>query len=319
MTPRTGLATDDAGSRARWGLEGVSVGLALGGIANNLDWRRHLALAQQADRAGLHSLWLPEMHFAPGACSTPLSCLSALAAATDRVRLGTTSLLLPIHDPVRTARDVRALENLSNHRLLLGLGRGFRKPLFDAFGIPAREKRDRFDAHLEVMLREWQGHPPPMSVAAFGRKGLEQAARHGLPYLASPIESLELVQENLAFHRQHLPPDVDPGSLAVPIMRTVFVSNDDREASRVFGAMEREARAMLRGPVPEALGRAAQAPLEDRVLIGSVQRVVDDLARYRERVGLDLLIARIEVPGALPAQREKSFAHLIEDVAPALG
>ena len=318
MTPRPGLPTEGAGSSARWGLDRLGVGLALGGIANHGDWRRHLDLAQQADRAGLHSIWLPEMHFAPGACSTPLSFLSALAATTQHVRLGTTSLLLPIHDPVRTARDVRAVESLSNHRLLLGLGRGFRKPLFQAFGIPAREKRDRFDAHLEVMLREWQGRPPPMGVAAFGRKGLEQAARHALPYLASPIESLELVEENLAFHREHLPPGIDPDALAVPIMRTVFVSNDDREASRVFGAMEREARAMLRSPVPEALARAAQTPLEDRVLIGSVQRVLDDLAHYRERVGLDLLIARTEVPGASPEQREHSLATLVEEIAPAL-
>ena len=299
-------------------MDGFSFGIALGGITGHASWQQHFRWAERADAAGAHSVWLPEMHFTPGACTTPLACLSALAAGTSRLRLGTTSLLLPIHDPVRIARDVRVLDALANGRIILGLGRGFRKPLFEALGISAREKRDRFDASLDVMLREWEPWSPPMGVAAFGRKGLEQAARHGLPYLASPLESLDLVAENLAFHREHLPPGVDPSVLAVPIMRTVFISNDEREAMRVFGAMEREARAMTRGPVPAALGRAAEAPLEERVLVGSVERVTDEIARYRERIGLDLLICRVDVPGTSTEQQENSFRHLVEDVAPAL-
>ena len=73
-----------------------------------------------------------------------------------------------------------------------------------------------------------------------------------------------------------------------------------------------------RGPVPAALGRATEAPLEERVLIGSVARVTEEIGRYRERVGLDLLICRVEVPGTSTEQQENSFGHLVEDVAPAL-
>lgn len=311
-------ATGDAGSKQRWGIDGLALGISLGGVAGSDAWQRQLEWIELCDAMRVHSVWLPEMHFAPGACSTPLTALAAFAARSRNLRLGTTSLLLPIHDPVRLAAEVSALQALSGGRAILGLGRGFRRPLFEAFDIPIQSKRDRFDDHLEVMLGEWKEGAPPMGVAAFGRKGLEQAARYGLPYIASPIETLELVAENLAFHREHLAPGIDADSLAVPLLRSVFVSDDDTEAMRVFGAMEREARAIVRGPVPKALGRAAEAPLEERVLVGSVQHVVDDVARYRERVGLDLLIARVEVPGAAPGQREESLGRLIEEVIPVL-
>ena len=318
MTPDPRPSPGDAGSQKRWGLDGLAVGISLGGITGPEAWQRQLAWIERADALGVHSAWLPEMHFTPGACTTPLTTLAAFAACSQHLRLGTTSLLLPIHEPLRLAAEVSALQALSGDRAILGLGRGFRRPLFEAFEIPVKAKRDRFDEHLEIMLGEWPQGPPPMGVAAFGRKGLEQAARHGLPYLASPIETLDLVAENLAFHRDHLPPEIDADTLAVPMLRSVFVAGDDREAAGVFGAMEREARGLVRGPVPKALSRAAEAPLEERVLVGSVQRVADEIGRYRDRVGLDLLIARVEVPGAETAQREESLGRLVEEVLPLL-
>ena len=319
MKPEPRPSPGDAGSRKRWGLDGLAVGISLGGVAGPDAWRRQLEWIERGDALGVHSAWLPEMHFTPGACTTPLTTLAAFAARSHRIRLGTTSLLLPIHEPVRLAAEISALQAMSGGRAILGLGRGFRRPLFEAFEISVASKRDRFDDHLEAMLGEWPDGPPPMGVAAFGRKGLEQAARHGLPYLASPIETLDLVAENLAFHRDHLPPQIDANTLAVPMLRSVFVAGDDREAAGVFGAMEREARGLVRGPVPKALSRAAEAPLEERVLVGSVQRVADELGRYRDRVGLDLLIARVEVPGAEPIQREESLGRLVEEVLPVLG
>ena len=90
---------------------------------------------------------------------------------------------------------------MSRGRVILGLGRGFRAPLFRAFGIDPKTKRDRFDACLDAMLEHWeqssegeasegaavpsggcrirapwQTPHPPLAVAAFGPLGLAQAA-----------------------------------------------------------------------------------------------------------------------------------------------
>lgn len=336
---------------ADWGLPGPGpgLGIALGGPARSRDWHDILAWVDRAEALGLHSVWVPEMHFAPGVVSSPLLVLAACAARSRRLRLGTTSLLLPIRPPLRLAEEVAALDRLSGGRLLLGLGRGFRPPLFDAFGIDASTRRDRFDAALDLMLARWAGRAvdrqatpfarepepgsatdpdaalpaqrphPPLAVAAFGRKGLLQASRRGLPYLASPVEPLEMIEENLAFHRENLPAGVDPDALVVPIMRTVYVAASDSEAARVYAALERELRSSRpQGEMPPALVRAAAADVDARAIVGTRNEVIERLADYRERLGMDLLVARPQVPAAEAAGREAALERLAGEVLPAL-
>jgi alkanesulfonate monooxygenase SsuD/methylene tetrahydromethanopterin reductase-like flavin-dependent oxidoreductase (luciferase family) len=309
--------------RERWGLRGLALGISLGGAARPDDWPRLLAWVERAEALGLHSVWLPEMHFARGASASPLVALAAFAARSRRLRLGTTSLLLSIHDPARVAREARALDRLSGGRVVLGLGRGFRAPLFAGFGVDAASKRDRFDAALDRILALWREEPPeqrphpPLAVAAFGPKGLRQAARRGLPYLASPVEPFQQLLDNQRRHREQLPPASDPADLVVPVMRTVHVAADDGEAARVREGLEAEWRT-LGGRVPEAVARAARADVEERAIVGTAERVVDRLGRYREALGLDLLIARVQVGGASEGERAASLERLAGEVLPAL-
>ncbi len=297
-------------------------------------------MAERADALGLHSLWLPENHFQRGATPAPLVVLSAVAARTRRLRLATTSLLLPLHHPLRVAAETATLDTLSGGRLLLGLGRGFRAPVFDGFEVEATTKRDRFDEALDAVLAAWSGAElslagvhfaaregarvrlglrplqrphPPLVVAAFGRKGLLQAARRGLPYLASPLETLAALEENYALWREHCTLGA-ASDLAAPVMRTVFVAGNDAEAQHVLSALAAESRALGAG-APRALARATEGALEERVLVGGASQVRDGIARYRERLGMDLLVARIEVAGVPPAARDASLERLAEIAA----
>ena len=79
--------------------EPIALGLALAGGHGPASWQARLHLVDVAESLGLHSVWLPEGHFVPGATASPLVGLAAFAARTRNLRLGTTSLLLPIHDP----------------------------------------------------------------------------------------------------------------------------------------------------------------------------------------------------------------------------
>jgi alkanesulfonate monooxygenase SsuD/methylene tetrahydromethanopterin reductase-like flavin-dependent oxidoreductase (luciferase family) len=316
-----------------------AAGISLAAPSEPLGWRRAFALAERADTLGLHSVWLPESHFQRGATPSPLVALGALAARTRRVRLATTSLLLPLHHPLRVAAETATLDALSGGRLLLGLGRGFRAPVFEGFEVEAATKRDRFDEALDALLAAWSGEEvplsgvhfsaregarvrlglrplqrphPPLVVAAFGRKGLLQAARRGLPYLASPLETLATLEENYALWREGRRGPAAPGP-QVPVMRTVFVARDDAEAEAVREALAAEARSLAAG-ASRALARAADGPLAERVLVGTANAVRDGIARYRERLGMDLLVARIEVAGAPPAARDASLERLAEIV-----
>lgn len=328
---------------------GVSLGISLGGVSTGPEWQNLLGWVDRAEALGLHSVWIPEMHFAPGVATSPLLVLAACAARSQKLRLGTTSLLLPIRPPLRVAEEVAVLDRLSGGRVILGLGRGFRAPLFQAFGIDASTKRDRFDAALDLMLARWAGRDvdlaetpfelaedsgaadgatsalphqsphPPLAVAAFGRKGLLQASRRALPYLASPLEPLALIAENLAFHRENLPAGVDAKQLVVPIMRTVYVAASDTEAARVYGALEKEMNAgPPRGRLPAAIARAAEAAVEERAVVGQRDEVIDRLSRYREQLGMDLLVARPQVGATSQTEREAALERLATEVMPAL-
>jgi alkanesulfonate monooxygenase SsuD/methylene tetrahydromethanopterin reductase-like flavin-dependent oxidoreductase (luciferase family) len=294
--------------------DGIAVGIALGGPTRPDYWAPQLDWVDRAEAMGLHSVWLPEMHLTATGCAQPLLGLTAFAARTQRLRLGTSSLLLPIHPPHELARYALDLDRLSNGRLILGLGRGFRRALFDAFGVDPATKRDVFDASLDIILANWPGDPPPLAVAAFGRKGLMQSARRGLPYLASPLEPLSMLEENYAYHRESLPDHLRDAEPVVPVMRVVYVARDDAETTRVMAALEGENAQVRRttGKLPAAIARAAAAPARERVIVGVRREVEDRVAEYRERLGVNLLIVRPQLGGVEFDAQVAAMERLIE-------
>jgi alkanesulfonate monooxygenase SsuD/methylene tetrahydromethanopterin reductase-like flavin-dependent oxidoreductase (luciferase family) len=296
-------------------------------------------LAEQAERAealGFHSLWLPEHHFgAGGSIPAPLLLLAAVAARTRRLRLGTTSYLLPLRHPIHAAEEVAVLDQLSGGRVILGVGRGFRRSTFEAFDVPVSEKRDRFEAALAAMRDAWAGKPvawepgegggpgtpvhvaprplqqphPPIWVAAFGPKALAQAGRLGLPYLASPIEPEGRLAENLERHREACLAAGREPPPEVPIMRTVFASRDASALRRAREALAQQVAA-LAGSSAAALRRSSRGPADGFAFIGEPEAVADAVARYRERYGMTHLVARTQLPGLDLPQLEASVEGL---------
>lgn len=318
-----------AESRAAWGLESPSLGISLGGAAPGEATAPRLRWVEQAEDLGLHSVWLPEMHFERGVSPAPLIELAAWAPITKRLRLGTTSLLLPLHPADELASEIAALDQVSAGRALIGLGRGFQRRMLEAFRVPPSEKRDRFDEALDRMLALWsegnrkgngfathQRPHPPLAVAAFGPKGLAQAARRNLPYLASPVETLDQIEENQRQHRAGLP-DPGPAPLSL-LMRTVFVSDDPRELAGIRDQLARELPARRTG-LPEAVNAAIDAPLEARALIGTPEEVTERLDRLRARLSIDLLIVRPQLAGIPRPVLERSLVCLAKTVWPKLG
>lgn len=110
-----------------------------------------------ADRIGIDYVWMVEHHFVRhgGLCAANYSLLSYLAAKTSRIRLGTGATVLPLNDPVRVAEMGATLDQLSKGRFDLGIGRGFLRDEFDAFGIDMRETRARVEDGIDFIKHAW--------------------------------------------------------------------------------------------------------------------------------------------------------------------
>lgn len=305
-----------------------------------------VSAAQFADQAafaeglGFQSFWLPESHFGDAtSLPAPLLLLAAAAAKTSRIRLGTGSYLLPIRHPIHMAEEVAVLDRLSEGRVILGVGRGYLGSMFAAFDTDANEKRQRFEDALERMISAWCGKPvavdpgtgpnksgqgqpvylaprpvqkphPPVWVAAFGPKALEQAGRMGLPYLASPIESLEVLQANFACHREAADASGMPAVPEVPVMRTVFVSRDARRLREIRAGLEKQAASLARSPMP-AIRRGVGQRVEEWAIVGEPTSVRDQTEQYCNQLGTTHLIASCSrLPDVAPRERQSSMELL---------
>src|SRR3979409_434963 len=116
---------------------------------------REMALRLEA--AGLDSIWLYDhlLYRWPGRPTDGIwecwTLLSALAEATQRVELGTLVLCVPFRNPALVAKMATTLDEVSGGRLTLGLGAGWHKPEFDAFGIPFDHRASRFAEAIAII------------------------------------------------------------------------------------------------------------------------------------------------------------------------
>ena len=108
-----------------------------------------------AEELGFDSIWIGEHHFCRYICPAPQIIAGAIAQRTKKIRIGTSIVLLPHHDPIRLAEDYALVDLLSGGRLDLGVGRGFIKSTYDGFNQSMDESRERFNECLEIIERAW--------------------------------------------------------------------------------------------------------------------------------------------------------------------
>ncbi len=126
-------------------------------------YRRLRDLALRAEGAGLDSVWVYDHllyrfpDHPPAGIWECWSVLTGLAEATERVELGTIVLAAPWRNPALLAKMAITVDEISEGRLILGLGAGWHEPEFDAFGYPFDHRVGRFEEAMQVigpLLRE---------------------------------------------------------------------------------------------------------------------------------------------------------------------
>jgi len=199
-------------------------------------WQQIVAVAQAAEAAGFESVWTAEHVIIPETIESkypytedgdipvpadiafydPLITLSAIAAATNTLKLGTGVNILPQTSPLLFAKQTATLDALSGGRLLLGLGLGWMREEYQAMGTPFEARGKRFDDYLQAIRKVWSGNQVahdsefiqwhgfkslptpvlkerlPVHIGGHAGKALERAAKFGNGWFPAIYSSAEL-------------------------------------------------------------------------------------------------------------------------------
>lgn len=142
--------------------EQLRLGLALKNFApadESLSYGELVTYAQRAEELGFSSLFAWDHLFLGTKTYFPffesLTLLGALAAVTERVRLGTGVLVLPLRDPTTLAKVTATIDLISNGRFVLGTAAGWYEKEFEALGIPFKRRGKVLVRNLEILKRLW--------------------------------------------------------------------------------------------------------------------------------------------------------------------
>ncbi len=303
-----------------------------------------LAIAQLADRLGYARYWLAEHHNSQShAGSAPEILISAIAATTQRIRVGSAGVMLPHYSALKVAEQFRALEAIAPGRIDLGLGRAPGSDGRTAFALNpnAASAADNFPAQLRDLLG-WLGdglpenHPfrdvraspevttaPEVWILGSSDYGAQVAAYFGLPYCYAHFitdgqgtaQALELYREGYRDIRGQ------PAHAAIAVY--ALAADTVEEAERLFAPRALWRLFRDRGhfpPFPTAEGAAAHpyteaeaarvARMRQRAIIGTGEQVRDRLAALTHE--LDVQEVAILTPCHDATARARSVTLLAE-------
>lgn len=125
-------------------------------------------VAMAAERLGYHSIWVSDHIVIPNEAIDrfgevfydPLAVLAYVAACTERVQLGSSVLILPYRNPIQVAKVTATVDNLSQGRLLVGVGVGALTAEFRTLHAPWEERGDYADEALRIFKELWTNPAP---------------------------------------------------------------------------------------------------------------------------------------------------------------
>jgi alkanesulfonate monooxygenase SsuD/methylene tetrahydromethanopterin reductase-like flavin-dependent oxidoreductase (luciferase family) len=267
----------------------VGVILPLGGSGEDgrvAPYREIKELALTVEGSALDSVWVYDhlIYRFPEKPTTGIqeawTTLTGLAEATNRVQLGCLVFCVPFRNPALLAKMAVALDDVADGRLILGLGAGWHKPEFDAFGYPFDHLVDRFEEALQIIVPlvktgevdftgEYYSAPNcallpapkeggiPVLIASFKPRMLKLTAKYADQWNTAWLGSVDGLAERRA-------------SLDAAL----------REAGRDPSTLEVTVGVNVR--FPELVGDDDEAPDAGKVISGTVEEVAAGLRGYSE-------------------------------------
>lgn len=307
---------------------------------------------ETADQMGFDSAWLTEHHFLEdGYCPSILLTAAAIAARTKKIRIGTGVLLIPLHDPIRVAEDAAVVDLISNGRLILGLGLGYRSEEYDGFGRELKERKGRIEESLEIFSKAWTGgafsmegkyykvnnhsitpkpvqQPIPIWIGAFSEPAIKRAARIGAPLYVPAIGVIPIIKYLFDMHSNFLKEfGRNPDDFEKPLVREMYIS--DKNADETWEDIKEHVTYTAKGyaswgSMVDTEGNLLSDPTDPilydiarkQSIIGTPGECIEQIKEYQDNLPVDNMICRFKFPGISHDEAMRSMKLFVEKVLP---
>lgn len=262
--------------------------------------------AELCDELGYDAIWLAEHHF-DGGCAyvDPITFASAIAARTQRIKIGFAVAQMALHHPIRFAEQIALIDNISQGRMIVGVGRGTAYNFYEfrGYGIDPAEAHERLLEVERILVEAWttenyqhegkfwqvrlpelrpqvyQKPYPPIIRACSGLESTLEMAREGRPFMMN-IQSDETTRDRLDKYRQTMF-DAGYDDEAVGrnvadswVWRNVFVADTDAEAEKIGIPCFRNMRAFL-SDNRQRLNTSEELDNQAKAVVGAARDSVD--------------------------------------------
>ncbi len=291
---------------------------------------------------GFASLWAAQ-HFitAPVQMFQTMPLLARLLPEAEGMTVGPNILVFPLLHPVLVAEEAATMDWLSDGRFVLGVGIGYREAEFRAFGADLGHRIGRLTEGLELVRRLWaedrvthrgrhfvledvgislkpkQSGGPPVWVAAVVDKAIERAAVIGDAWLITFYPTVRALTGQLDRYRSARAAAGLPPALEHPICRECHVGADMASAlAEARGPLQYKYAAYASWGQDRILAEEDRFDqpfddfVRDRFIMGDEVWVRDELARYRETLGVGHFVMRMQWPGLEQKSVLKSIERL---------
>ena len=218
----------------------------------------------RADELGFDYAWVAEHHFSNeyGIMPDVFVYAGYLASLTQRIKIGTAVVTLPLANPLRVAENAAFVDILSNGRFALGLGSGYRKYEFDGFGADFEGRREvqeealpllmdiflnkrvnhqgkyfdfKVDGQYELFPHSLQQPHPPIFLAGATERSVAVAGRMGFGLMLSTWTPFEELARQTAAYRRHLEETpqrlrANPARGNIDVARWTYIAETDAKA-----------------------------------------------------------------------------------------